>query len=540
MDTIFSCVLTIRRVTIIALIITFLINGLVGECPRLCECKWKNGKESVMCLNANLSGIPKKLDVGTQVLDLTGNDIITVQHEAFSTAGLLNLQKVFIIKCKLKIIERYAFRNLINLVELDLSNNALAMIPSHSFDSIPELRDLKLNGNPIIKVLNDAFIHVPQLVRLEFSDCRIGTIEVRAFSGLETTLEWLKLDGNKLMDIKAGTLTSFHNLHGVELGKNPWNCSCSLRPTREWMLKHKIPYNIPPVCRFPIRLSGKSWDRLDLDDFACIPQIWTSNRTAYGIEGKNITMSCRVDGIPEPNVRWILRNRIIANISGNAVLPASQGRKLYIVKLQKDASNLTILTADVQDAGVYICSAENKAGKAETSVVLAVSKRPMDDSTNTKIIIACIIVSILFIVISSLIGICICFWRRRRKLKQWNSHRRSNSYEKIEMNHKPLVGNNINNRGMECRPYNTENGGIAIVEPMRRNGAYRNVPSEDDGTGCEDNLEQNCLGGNKIKETRMTWKSGESEVNGHTNQKVVEKKEMNASDLHIPRLIDLR
>lgn len=39
------------------------------ECPAVCECKWKSGKESVICANAKtkLTEIPSGLDPGTQV-----------------------------------------------------------------------------------------------------------------------------------------------------------------------------------------------------------------------------------------------------------------------------------------------------------------------------------------------------------------------------------------------------------------------------------------------------------------------------------------
>jgi len=42
------------------------------ECPAVCECKWKSGKESVICANAKtkLTEIPSGLDPGTQVSKL--------------------------------------------------------------------------------------------------------------------------------------------------------------------------------------------------------------------------------------------------------------------------------------------------------------------------------------------------------------------------------------------------------------------------------------------------------------------------------------
>lgn len=285
-------------------------------CPRLCECKWKSGKESVFCVNASLSLVPLQLDAGTQILDLTGNNISTIKHEEFSKAGLVNLQKIFLVKCRLKTLERYSFKYLINLVELDLSFNLLNNVPSHTFDSITELRELKLNGNSIQKIFNDAFLHIPQLIRLEISDCKLSYIEARAFTGLEKSLEWLKLDNNKLTDVLPNSFTNLQSLHGLELEGNPWNCSCSLRPLREWMLRKNVPFGIPPVCHSPKRLYMKTWDKLDLDEYACVPEIFAYDSKAYGIEGKNITMTCRIAGIPEPNVRWLMKNKVIANLSG--------------------------------------------------------------------------------------------------------------------------------------------------------------------------------------------------------------------------------
>lgn len=553
METILYRVQNINQWTNVLVVILITISWshmVFGECPHLCECKWKSGKESVLCLNANLSRIPNKLDAGTQVLDLTGNDINAIGNDAFNRANLLNLQKLFLIKCRLKTIERYAFRKLKNLVELDLSYNVLVMIPSLAFDSTPELRELKLIGNPILRILNDAFLKVPQLIRLELSDCKITSIEVRAFVGLEASLEWLKLDGNKLVDIRVKALTSLQNLHGLELATNPWNCSCNLRPLREWMIRENIPYGIPPACRYPQRLAGKSWDKIDLDEYACIPHILAPDIKAHGVEGKNITMSCMVGGVPEPNVRWMIRNRIIANLTGNSMFPAAQGRKMYMVNLQENASNLTILTAEVQDAGTYICAAENKAGKVEASVILAISRKPPDGILSTKIILASIIAIALFIVTSTLAVVCLITLKRRKKLGRWSTQPRCESYEKIELNHKHSNRVGKSPRGDRCnfmKPYG-ENG-IAVVGQGRRNGDYRNVPSEDDGTDCyEENMEtSNGIISNMKNENALNWqgaigissKTDEWRKNSEQNKpKNVLKAE--DTDLHIPRLIEFR
>lgn len=456
--------------------------GVLGACPLVCECKWKSGKESVVCLNANLTGIPNQLDAGTQVLDLTGNQLLGIGRDAFHKADLLNLQKIFVSKCKLKNLDRYAFRKLKNLVELDLSYNALTSVPSHIFDTVSELRELKLSGNPIQRLSNEAFANIPQLVRLEISECRLGTIEPRAFSGLEHTLEWLKLDNNKLVDVKSTTLTSLHSLHGLELAGNPWNCSCGLRPLREWMLRQNIPLSVQPVCKVPPRLSGKPWDKLSLDDFACAPTITATKDAVNGVESNNITLSCRITGSPLPTAYWMFRNRLLANVTSGLT---NSAKKLYVMKIINLVSKLTIMTLDVQDSGVYFCVAENNAGKVEANITLSVQKRAMDTGISWKVLIASIVVAVLFVVASCLLVVCVCTVRQKQVMQHRNSARQE-SYEKIELNHKdPTILLDQSDIHRNVTNHYTE---VAVVGPVKqhpRHSEYRGIPI-DDGDGDDE------------------------------------------------------
>jgi netrin-G1 ligand len=485
---------------------------------------------------------------------------------------LLNLQKVYLSKCRIKTLDRYAFRKLTNLVELDLSYNSLPAVPSHIFDTVPELRELKLSGNPIQRILNNAFSRVPTLVRLELSECLLGTLEARAFSGLENTLEWLKLDKNKLVNVKSSTLTAMQNLHGLELAENPWNCTCELRPLREWMLRQNIPCDVPPVCVHPPRLKEKAWDRLDLDEFACIPKIIAPEARTTGVEGRNVTMSCNIGGIPEPSVKWLWRNRVIANLSG---VPYSNSRKMYMVHVADYTSNLTILTADMQDAGVYVCTAENKAGKVEASVNLAVLRRPPETGLSGRVLVASIIVAALFVLASCLIGLCVCSVRRRQQSGsngRWQGQaqsgvtrggrRRDDSYEKIEMNHKePSMLNHAGGgagRGILPKGGNSvltsgQNAGVAVVGPTMkhraRRGEYRGVPSVDTDLGDDDVDEDDERGYEDEAETptpttvvsstrdgKMSWSGQRSSDDTPSSHSEVRSSALSdCADLHIPR-----
>uniref|UniRef100_A0A6P4EQI8 Uncharacterized protein LOC108043213 n=1 Tax=Drosophila rhopaloa TaxID=1041015 RepID=A0A6P4EQI8_DRORH len=563
------------------------LGQLRADCPAVCECKWKSGKESVLCLNANLTHIPKPLDASTQLLDLSGNDIPSILDDSFASAKLLNLQKVYLARCHLRLIEQHAFRKLINLVELDLSQNQLSEIPSLALYHVSELRELRLSGNPILRVPDDAFGHVPQLVKLELSDCRLSHIAVRAFAGLESSLEWLKLDGNRLSEVRSGTITSLASLHGLELARNEWNCSCSLRPLRAWMLQQNIPSGIPPTCESPPRLSGRAWDKLDVDDFACVPQIVATDTTAHGVEGRNITMSCYVEGVPQPAVKWLLKNRLIANLSAGGdgdsdseprTAAATQGRKTYVVNMLRNASNLTILTADMQDAGIYTCAAENKAGKVEASVTLAVSRRPPEAPWGVRIILLGVIAALLLVGGSSFAAICLCSLQRRRKLRLWNSVppvRRSESYEKIEMTARtrPDLGGGASCGGGSATgaglfhdaeehgylraahtPLNDNDAGqaAAIVNPsagsaQRRNGDYLHV-----STHCDDEEEEQQQLHHHHPQQQQPQAT--SQHHPHPNQQQPRKSSqghvvsasgtnnsalLEETDLHIPRLIDI-
>lgn len=450
-----------QDIHILALVIMVCPHFLLSDCPRLCECRWTSGKESAICTKANLTSIPLSLDAGTQLLNLTSNNLVIIKDSEFSSAGLLNLQKVFLVGCRLKVLEPRAFKGLINLVELDLSLNSLGVVPSHVFHAIQELRELKLVGNPIRTVGNNAFREVPQLIRLELTDCKIAVIAEKAFNSLESSLEWLKLDNNRLTEINSSSFTILTSLHGLELAGNPWNCSCRLKPLREWMLHHNIPFGIPPSCRYPIRLMSKTWEKLDVDDFACAPATVALNPKPRGTEGRNVTMSCHVEGIPQPKVRWMLRNRIIANVTST-----SFSSKLYSVQLGNNLSDLTILDADVQDTGTYTCSAENRAGRAEASFGLAVSRKPLTKTFSKEFLLTSVVAGTLLVLSVSLAVLVIHSCRRKHALRCHNRPHKiiGDEYEKIEMNQK------------------VEDSKFGAISEDKRKGDYRLISSGDSET----------------------------------------------------------
>lgn len=486
-----------------------------AECPRHCECKWRSGKESALCARAGLSVVPPRLDPTTQLLDLAENRLTTLRDDAFSIAGLLNLQRLYVPSCNLKVIRPYAFRALVNLVELDLSRNRLESVPSHAFNSIPELRELRLGGNPIIKIKDEAFSALPHLVRLTLSSCKISEIEPRGFKGLEGTLEYLELSKNKLNVLHVAVLAPLRSLKGLELATNPWNCNCELRPLRDWMIRKNVPATVVPDCALPPRLITQSWDRLDLEDFACLPEVTATSNNFKGLEGEEITLVCRVNGVPAPRVRWVKAGRLLGNTTSTSNF--NSGRS-FTLHSEGQTSNLTIRSADIQDSGSYTCSAENRAGKAEVVLSLTIEKKPHSKSFGGKALMAGMAVSAVIVLSSCLIGLCAYETRKKRQVDRWNEQivttNHHDSYEKIEANLKT----------------NAEVSRVAISDINRKRGDYRNVPSHDPEE------ENDSYGREELRDQRnSSTPPFETRWRRHDNETTSRKGE-HIQDLHIPRL----
>ncbi|XP_072154520.1 uncharacterized protein [Bemisia tabaci] len=416
------------------LVCCFANNG--AHCPSYCECKWKSGKETVICANLNLTIVPRNIESSTQVLDLTGNFIRTLNKHEFYLLNLINLQKLHLAKCKLKSIDRFAFYRLINLIELDLTHNLLTFVPSASFEFIPELRELRLSGNSIARLKSNTFAHVPQLVELEMSGCRINYIELDAFSGLGNTLEVLKLNNNKLVNLNASTITGLINLNSLDLNNNFWNCTCHIKPLRVWLAKQNIPLSIPPTCHFPQRLLHRPWDKLELEDFACKPRVRPLHATYIANEMANVTLECEIWADPVPNITWTRRGKVIANSTSNSVSVVN--RRLFDLHRAYNISYLTVFSMDASDAGEYACVAENRGGRTQALLNLSVIKAaPTSDKHSliqSRLLIHGLFVVLLLIVVLLFVFIYVLVFKNRVRLKATRSAEREN-YDKIELNH---------------------------------------------------------------------------------------------------------
>lgn len=342
------------------------------NCPSVCLCKWKGGKRTVECTDRALITVPDGIDQETQVLDASGNNLQILPRENFVRVGLLNLQRLYLRSCRLGQIDDRALRGLKNLVEMDLSHNLLTYVPSATFQDVPFLRDLNLAHNPIQKIEGHAFRTVPGLIKLDLSDCALRSVASKAFEGVEL-LESLKLNGNRLQALRPQTVETLSKLHGVELHDNPWYCDCNLRAAKIWLTDYNIPYPVAPLCAGgPERLAHKSFADLDLDDFACKPEIRPDSRLVEAVAGDNMTIMCRVQSVPEATVNWYWNSRLLLNNSA-----FSSFQKIYVSEAGAFDKRSTLILTNVQesDSGDFYCIAENRAGNSEANYTVHVAYR---------------------------------------------------------------------------------------------------------------------------------------------------------------------
>ncbi|XP_017786766.1 PREDICTED: leucine-rich repeat-containing protein 24 [Nicrophorus vespilloides] len=402
---------------VIFLVVTLMLlvldacGGIGGQCPSVCSCKWKGGKQSVECTDRALITIPESVDAATQVLDLSGNNLQILPRETFLRAGLLNLQRVFLRSCRIGQIDDLAFRGLTNLIDLDLSFNLLTAIPSGTFQDVPLLRDLVLSNNPIQKVDSHAFRTVPNLVKLDLSNCELQMIAPKAFEGIEV-LGSLKLNGNRLTELRPKTVETLSRLQGIELHDNPWHCDCRLRPVKEWLTHRNIPYPVAPVCSGgPERVIHKTFGELHVDDFACKPEILPVSRFIEATAGDNATITCRASAVPSAHINWYWNGRLLLN---NSAFSTHQKIYIYDEGHFEKRSNLVLTNAMETDSSEFYCVAENRAGNAEANFTLRVSMRTAGMVTLGSGQIAGLSAALVILILFILLVILVLLVRLRR------------------------------------------------------------------------------------------------------------------------------
>lgn len=271
------------------------------QCSSTCKCKWVSGKKTAECTKQNLTQAPGDLSPEIQNLDLTGNRMNHLTHDAFSRVSLVNLHKLILRECGIESIHKDAFNGLKIVIEIDLSGNNIRSLHPGTFYETQRLRVLLLNQNRLKMLENNLFFNLTFLQKVGLSENRLERIEQKTFRNLPA-LHSLTLDGNNFSTLQLQSFESLLKLGSLELQNNPWNCNCHLKTFRDWAIERKL-YTKPTTCEQPPNMAGKMWDEVTSDEFACRPKIIAIGPATKIEMGRgDVTFSCRATGIPRPQV----------------------------------------------------------------------------------------------------------------------------------------------------------------------------------------------------------------------------------------------
>ncbi|XP_057671036.1 leucine-rich repeat-containing protein 24-like [Diorhabda carinulata] len=399
------------------LLMLMLFVALTSSCPFPCICRWKNGKQTAECANKDLLVIPASLESDTQVLEFSGNNLRTLHREKFLKLHLMNLQRIYLSRCRISVVNGQTFKGLTNLVELDLSENLLESVPSDSFQDCPSLMRLSLSRNPIKELNENAFKHLSLLSMLELSNCDISKVHTHTFDGLYS-LEWLNLESNKMKSFPALLPAS---LKGIQLQGNPWKCDCNLLDFQEFLVKFAYPFSHEPVCKTPSSLVGRKIKSVPKDELACLPDVSPTTFYLEIDEGKNISLVCQVHAIPEAMINWYFEGQLLRN--DTYISP--ELHLLYYVEqgLHDKRSELFIFNANSGDTGTFICNAENSAGVSNANFTIRVllkqsTRQEVDELPMELVFIAILVTVSSVLLLLAITAVCVLKCRRNSRLRR--------------------------------------------------------------------------------------------------------------------------
>ncbi|XP_054160617.1 immunoglobulin superfamily containing leucine-rich repeat protein-like [Oppia nitens] len=438
-----------------------------------CQCVWRTGKYTADCSLRKLTLLPQdKNSEEIQIMNLTRNSFYELKTNVFIQSYLNNLQKIYLQQVGLEKVDDKAFNGLKNVIELDLSVNSLKYIPSQSLSSMTKLRTLDMSSNLIPFVNKHSFHNLTDLKTLSLERNRITFIDDMAFDGL-INLSYLKLSQNQLTTMRSQILDPLTQLHSLTLSDNKWQCDCTLRSFRKYLLSTtRITVIDEPKCYDTIHSNYiDKWNQLGLSWFLCAPVISNYSGVSSNVnvnEGSTLELECGIvltdDDDQQLSIQWYWNTIPITNnskgcgedcqIKSNQQFLINENQSVKVNNQNLRVSRLQLSSVQSFNSGKYICIADNRAGKAEKPFTVSVTalgsrngvtaaaaaseshfgnestdpNKPVSEIATDNIVVGLILgilVGVMFVLI--LFGISVILLCRRRQRRYHNSNQETDN-----------------------------------------------------------------------------------------------------------------
>ncbi|XP_066093047.1 SLIT and NTRK-like protein 1 [Saccopteryx bilineata] len=262
------------------------VSGL--PCPGGCSCDHIPGSGLKMnCNNRNVSSLadlkPKLANV--QELFLRDNKIHSIRKSHF--VDYKNLILLDLGNNNIATVENNTFKNLLDLRWLYMDSNYLDTLSREKFSGLQNLEYLNVEYNAIQLILPGTFHAMPKLRILILNNNLLRSLPVDVFAGV--SLSKLSLHNNYFMFLPvAGVLDQLTSIIQIDLHGNPWECSCTIVPFKQWAERLGSEVLLSDLkCETPVNFFRKDFMFLSNDEIC--PQLYARISPTFTPHSKNST-----------------------------------------------------------------------------------------------------------------------------------------------------------------------------------------------------------------------------------------------------------
>ncbi|XP_033159656.1 uncharacterized protein LOC117140698 [Drosophila mauritiana] len=194
-------------------------------CPTVCHCDLHAQRNRAVCSAKRLISANIEIPTTVELLDLSYNDITTIDDDSFKTT--IHLLNLTLAHNAIHTLYGDAFVELTRLRYLDLSYNRLEQIDEHILESNDQLIHLNLEGNKLSTLGKGPILRSPSLRSLNLRNSQVNQLGTQLLSALPQ-LRQLDLAQNLLLTLSPGDFHAPRNLASLNVEENPFNCDRSL------------------------------------------------------------------------------------------------------------------------------------------------------------------------------------------------------------------------------------------------------------------------------------------------------------------------